>query len=739
MKLIKLQILALALGTIVNVFADPPEPEEGERWVRNDQYSDEFNGSQLNTDKWKNTFSGWKGRQPGYFDPAAVSVNGGDMVIRNHPGVPSGAPSGYTLSGGAVQSTTENSHFGYYECNFKASRVNMSTTFWLSSSSRDELRTADNNDSYSQELDICESIGGAGNFSSDFRTKMKFNTHYRNRQDPWPTAETFYSKGNNQVEIRDGDLVGGDASLQTSESWEDYHTYACNWRSAQDAQFFVDDRFIGVVTFRTDVVSDPFKDPMRINLVTETYYWAKPYPTDAELNNNNINVSYYNWVRTYVKLPVDQPSSIDDEGAAIFTEEVKFDVAYEANKASTAVYEFVLLYKANVDREMNIVIKDAANNVIKSTTSAALAGYGKKRYTVTLDSPLGEGNYSVTTELKNGTNIISSETKSLVIGEGTTTAVDFVNPTLAFFTSNQITFDVNYTAEIARDLVLVLSSPEGTWLGNNIVTVQPGTATQTIAINLATAPAAGDDYKVSATLRDVGGDWNTNVATKEILVKIMESIDCASAFVLNGCFENGDLSDWEQWGAGTRSAVTGADVYEGNYSLKVEGIGAAEQYIQNLKPNTSYTLSANVKVQGNEFVSLGVKEYDDASPEISTKIYNTEYIEETIDFTTGPTNTSAKVFYYSAKADGVGFADSFTLKENLVTGAYDYIDKNDVSVYPNPTKREVLLSTIADWTLFNLNGLVLKSGTGKVVSLEDFAQGVYWVSVGTNRYKIVKQ
>ena len=430
MKTRNLRICLLAfLASFINVYAGPPEPELGQRWVRNDQYSDEFNGNQLDETKWNKSFKGWNGRQPAYFNPNTISVSGGNMIIRNQPGVPSGAGNGYTMSGGAVQSKNETSHFGYYECSFRASKVNMSTTFWLSSSSRPETRTGDGNDTYSQELDICESIGGTGNFSSDFRKKMKFNTHYRLRKDPWPTAETFYSRGNNQVEIRDGDLVGGDASLVTSESWEAFHTYACDWRNAQDARFFVDDRFIGVVKFRTDVVSDPFKDPMRINMVTETYNWATPHPTDAQLNNNSINASYYDWVRTYVTLPVDQVTTLDAEGAAIFTESIEMK-DFVANRASASSYNFVGLYKANVDRDVHIIIRNALGNIVSDSKYRALSGFGKKRYTVNLSSALSQGNYTVTIEERpvngNGASVISSEQKNLTIDGGNPTPQ--VNP-----------------------------------------------------------------------------------------------------------------------------------------------------------------------------------------------------------------------------------------------------------------------------------------------------------------------
>lgn len=411
-----LSVIFLIAAAVKPVVAQPPTPPEGFRWVVNHLYSDEFNGNSLDDTKWNDSFDGWKGRQPASFEKSSVSVSGGNMQIKNQPGSPQ---AGYSISGGAVQSKNITAHFGYYECKFKASRINMSTTFWMSSKAGPETRTADGNDTYSQELDICESIGGAGNFSSDFRKKMKFNTHYRLRKDPWPEPETFYSAGNNQVEIRDGDLVGGDASLGDTESWEDYHTYGCHWRNAQEAAFYVDGRFIGVVNFRTDVVSDPFKDPMRINMVTETYNWAKPYPTTAELNNDAINTSYYDWIRSYELVPIDQAVSGNNPTENIFDQSVAFN-SFNSDQPAKTSYSFDLSYKANSDNDLYIIIRNPAGGVVATKKYAAYAGYGIDDYTITLPTALSNGQYTVTTEIRevNGSTVVDSESKVMVVSGG---------------------------------------------------------------------------------------------------------------------------------------------------------------------------------------------------------------------------------------------------------------------------------------------------------------------------------
>ena len=397
----------------LSLHAIPPEPELGERWVRNDQYSDEFNGTKLNSHKWNDTFNGWKGRSPGYFNPNTISVKGGNLVIRNQTGVPSGVGEEYTLSGGAVQSKETTAHFGYYEANFKASRINMSTTFWLSNPKRNEDRTADPDDRFSQELDIAESIGGTGDFSSDFRKKMKFNTHYR-WQDNLKTKEVFFSKGNNQIDIRDGELQGGDASLGDQESWETFHTYGCYWKDAKEATFYVNNNYIGNIVFRTDKALTPFRDPMRVNMVTETYNWAKPYPTKEQLDNNAINASYYNWVRSYVKLPIDQASSLDDEEETIYKESIQFK-NFKVNQGSSFTYAFVGLYQTNKDKQANLTIKNAAGDIIKNSQYSILAGYGKKKFIVSLNAPLALGDYTVIIDIKDGINVIGSDLKVMKV------------------------------------------------------------------------------------------------------------------------------------------------------------------------------------------------------------------------------------------------------------------------------------------------------------------------------------
>ncbi|MEW4925486.1 T9SS type A sorting domain-containing protein [Algibacter sp. 2305UL17-15] len=292
MKYFLLLVVFISIPLLSN--SQPPEPPTGFRWVLYDLYSDEFNGTALDITKWKNSFTGWQGRVPAKFEPTAVSVQGGNMQIKSGKyATPQGA---YTMYGGAVTSLKETAYFGYYECRFKTSKIPMSTTFWLSNSKQDYTPTPCATDRYSQELDIVEAVGEPhGNVG--FKQRMKSNTHHRYVA-CGASEETFYSNGT-------------ESELLSSEVWEDYHTYGMQWHDTQSATFYSDGRLGDTVLFNTTIDANPFDRPMFMAMVTETYDWLTPYPTDSELNNDAINTAYYDWVRSYRLVPIFDPEPVN--------------------------------------------------------------------------------------------------------------------------------------------------------------------------------------------------------------------------------------------------------------------------------------------------------------------------------------------------------------------------------------------------------------------------------------------
>lgn len=57
------------------------DQENSAKWDPNLAMSDEFNGRKLDDSKWWPTNPDWKGREPGWFDPANVSVKDGSLRL----------------------------------------------------------------------------------------------------------------------------------------------------------------------------------------------------------------------------------------------------------------------------------------------------------------------------------------------------------------------------------------------------------------------------------------------------------------------------------------------------------------------------------------------------------------------------------------------------------------------------------------------------------------------------------
>lgn len=129
--------------------------------------------------------------------------------------------------------------------------------------------------------------------------------------------------------------------------------------------------------------------------------------------------------------------------------------------------------------------------------------------------------------------------------------------------------------------------------------------------------------------------------------------------IKNPSFETGTISPWVTWGS-TVTDVSNTNAHSGGYSLKVTGSGGAvEQVIGNLYPGTAYELTGCVQVDSNQTILLGVKEYGGA--EASVAMSSLDYSSRTINFTTGPNSTSAKVFLYKTSGTGSVYCDDIQL------------------------------------------------------------------------------
>ncbi|MHA6483421.1 family 16 glycosylhydrolase [Paenibacillus sp. strain BS8-2] len=138
-------------------------------------------------------------------------------------------------------------------------------------------------------------------------------------------------------------------------------------------------------------------------------------------------------------------------------------------------------------------------------------------------------------------------------------------------------------------------------------------------------------------------------------VMIAGTANAAGSFS-NGTFDNGTLSPWSGYEIGT----TNNGAYQG-YSMTIPGTREAVQTVTGLSPNTSYTVSAYLKVgAAGDSITIGARNYGSST---STSSTSASYTLKSITFTTGSSNTSAQIFINRSTAGqwSWGYADNITL------------------------------------------------------------------------------
>jgi len=193
----------IAIGAAVSVClavltsasqAQPPGPE---KWEPIPELTDEFDGAELDAEKWHPNNPGWKGRQPGFFRPENVTLSDGCMHITMKREDLEGLPEGYhTFTCGAVQSKVK-VRYGYFEARCRAMKSRGSSAFWFYDITP-EIWT---------EIDVFEIGGGAPGHE---RT-VHMNAHVFHT----PTEKEHWAKG--------GDFEAP-APLP-----DDFHVYALKW------------------------------------------------------------------------------------------------------------------------------------------------------------------------------------------------------------------------------------------------------------------------------------------------------------------------------------------------------------------------------------------------------------------------------------------------------------------------------------------------------------------------------
>ena len=184
-------------------------------WVKFEPMSDEFEGKQLDLEKWEYGIAPWKGRQPALFSNKNISVSDGKLhlTMRKEKLPPAAEKLGYHDYASAALHTKARSSYGYYEVKAKPMNSGGSSAFGFK---RDETP------GWVTEIDVFEIGGKAKGF------ECKYNMHLHVFKTP--TDDKHWS-------------VGG-AWIAPWRLAEDYHVYGLDWEK-DEIRWYVDGVLVG--------------------------------------------------------------------------------------------------------------------------------------------------------------------------------------------------------------------------------------------------------------------------------------------------------------------------------------------------------------------------------------------------------------------------------------------------------------------------------------------------------------
>lgn len=139
------------------------DQDGGDRWEVHQPLTDEFDGEQLDTEKWMPRHPRWKGRKPAFFWNKNVSVRNGALHLTTRKKEAPQMPKGYRGYTSACVHATAPVRYGYFEIEARPMNSAGSSSFWFRNSSPQWVT----------EIDVFE-IGGR---SPGYERRVNMNLH----------------------------------------------------------------------------------------------------------------------------------------------------------------------------------------------------------------------------------------------------------------------------------------------------------------------------------------------------------------------------------------------------------------------------------------------------------------------------------------------------------------------------------------------------------------------------------
>lgn len=234
--------LICSLVLLPRAHADTPP---GTHWLPVPELSDEFNGDQLDPNRWETTNRHYLGKKPGLYVPRNVRTRAGNLELWARSETEQKSPPGYRDFTVAYVASRGKMHYGYVEVRAKAMPSRINSAFWLYRWS--ETGTF--------EIDVFE-IGAA---SPGRAQTLHSNVHYYLGN---PAQESDHNRRSSPHRLDTGKALT-----------DDFHVFGLEWNE-RELRFYFDNRLVRRVENRH------FHHPMSLRFTAETHpeWFGLPRP-----------------------------------------------------------------------------------------------------------------------------------------------------------------------------------------------------------------------------------------------------------------------------------------------------------------------------------------------------------------------------------------------------------------------------------------------------------------------------
>ncbi len=223
------------------------DQQNSQEWIKQNQFSDEFEGEELDEKKWWKKNPDWLGRPPAFFSAENVAVSDGQLQLTFRRDTPPEEliEKGFRNYSSASVVNREWVKYGYFEIFAKPMRSAASSSFYLSTGMGKETAT---------EIDVFE-LGGNALWRKRFYQTNVHVFHTPTNKTPWRRERRW---------IAPWDLA------------DDFHVYGLDWNE-QEIVYYVD----GVPVRRLG--NTHWHHAMKLVIDTESMFGWLGTPVEADL------------------------------------------------------------------------------------------------------------------------------------------------------------------------------------------------------------------------------------------------------------------------------------------------------------------------------------------------------------------------------------------------------------------------------------------------------------------------